>query len=295
MDNETPEVNERFRTDEEFQNLLPPLTAEDFDQLEKSILEDGCRDALIIWSEEKILVDGYNRFAICKKHNRPYEVESKSFSDRDEVMDWMIENQKSRRNMNKFLWAETVLKRRNRIASEAKKNQRAGGGAVRLKSNKPVDTLDTLAKLAGITRDALYKVSVILTTATANPNNVKLQWQIEQLRKGDPDVSISGVYKELRQPTSKRATKSAITAEDSVFDMMRDQWGDREVLEQEGIIPKANVEMSPGLEDQINAILAALEELEGQYPKMTDQVDIYNTVGEWVDDKKRELAKQSLK
>jgi hypothetical protein len=77
--------------------------------------------------------------------------------------------------------------------------------------------------------------------------------------------------------------------------MMREHWGDKEVLEQEGIIPKAKAEMSPGLEEQINVILVALEELEEQYPQMTDRVDIYNTVSDWVDDKKRELAKQSLK
>ena len=285
---------DKFVIDEEFKNLLPPLNPEDFKKLEASILDDGCRDALIVWSEERILVDGYNRFTICEKHNRPYEIETKTFSDRDEVMDWMIENQKSRRNMNKFLWAETVLKRKNRIASEAKKNQRAGGGAVRLKSNKPVDTLDTLAKLAGITRDALYKVSVILTTAATNPTNLKLQWQIDQLRKGDPDISISGVYKELRQPTNKKATKSVITIEDSTFDLIREQWGDKEVLEQEGIIPKARAEMSPGLEEQINHILATIEELEKQYPEPADRIDIYNTLDRWLTDKKRDLILSEL-
>ena len=119
---------DKLIVDTEFQTLLPPLTPEDFQKLEASILADGCRDALIVWAEERILVDGYNRFTICKKHNRPYETELKSFSDRDEVMDWMIENQKSRRNMNKFLWAETVLKRKNRVASEAKRiNEQAVG------------------------------------------------------------------------------------------------------------------------------------------------------------------------
>ena len=163
-----------------------------------------------------------------------------------------------------------------------------------MKSNKPVDTLDTLAKLAGITRDALYKVSVILTTAATNPTNLKLQWQIDQLRKGDPDISISGVYKELRQPTSKKATKSAIAIDDSTFDLIREQWGDKEVLEQEGIIPKARAAMSPGLEEQINHIFATLEELEQQYPGVPDRVDLYSTVGEWMDKKKREIILSEL-
>ena len=293
------ESNEKFTIDEEFKNLLPPLNTADFEKLEKSILEDGCRDALIVWKEKRILVDGYNRLATCKKHNRPYEIEEKSFSDRDEVMDWMIENQKSRRNMNKFLWAETVLKRKHTIASKAKANQSAGGGAVRLKSNKPVDTLTSLAQLAGITRDALYKVSVILTTATANPSNIKLQRQIEQLRKGDPDISISGVFKELRQPQSKKATNPTLAIEDNTlenntFDLMREQWGDQEVLEQEGIISKTTNELPQDLAERINRILTSLEELELMYPDMPDRADIYNTLEKWLAAKMKELILSEL-
>jgi hypothetical protein len=284
-----------FSIDDEFRSLLPPLTTEDFESLERSIVADGCRDPLITWQEERILIDGHHRRAICIKHGIPYKTESKSFSSRDEVVLWILENQKGRRNMSRFQWAEVILKRRNSIATIAKEHQRMGGGSIYQKSDKPVHTLKILAKLAGISHDTMYKVSYILTTAATNPNNVKLHWQIEQLRKGDPDISISGVYKELRRPKNERTTKPIIAADDSTFDLMRDQWGDKEVLEQEGIIPKAKVEMSQGLEEQLNLFLDALEELEGQYPQVTDRVDIYNTISNWVDDKKRELARQSLK
>jgi hypothetical protein len=180
------------------------------------------------------------------------------------------------------------------IASKAKANQSAGGGPVRLKSNKPVDTLTSLAQLAGITRDALYKVSVILTTAANNPNNVKHQRQIEQLRKGDPDISIGGVYKELRQSKSKRATKPTLAIEDDTFELMREQWGDQEVLEQEGIIPKTTNELPQDLAERINRILASLEELELMYPDLPDRADIYNTLEKWLAAKKKELILSEL-
>jgi len=295
MNNEAPTNNDGFIIDKEFQNLLPRLNSEDFEKLEKSILDDGCRDDLVVWHEKNVLVDGHHRHEICKKHDIDFGVDRKSFANRDAAIMWMLEHQKSRRNMNKFQWAEIVLKRKSSIEEEAKENQRAGGGAVYQKSEKPVHTMKILANLAGVSHDTLYKVSFILTNAATNPNNAILQRQVEQLRKGDSDVSISGVYKELRQPKHKKAKKLILPNDESVFDLMRDQWGDKEVLEQEGVIPKSTNEPPQDLAERINLILADLEKLELMYPDSPDRIDLYNTVGEWVDKKKIELVQQSLK
>ena len=142
-------------------------------------------------------------------------------------------------------------------------------------------------------------MSVILTTATANPSNIKLQRQIEQLRKGDPDISISGVFKELRQPQSKKATNPTLAIEDNTlenntFDLMREQWGDQEVLEQEGIISKTTNELPQDLAERINRILTSLEELELMYPDMPDRADIYNTLEKWLAAKMKELILSEL-
>ena len=74
-----------FSIDEEFKTLLPPLPSEDFEKLEKSILDDGCRDPLVVWKEEKLLIDGQNRHVICTKHNLPYRITEKSFASREHV------------------------------------------------------------------------------------------------------------------------------------------------------------------------------------------------------------------
>ena len=292
--NKTQTNGDGFTLDEEFKNLLPPLNAEDFDQLEQNIVKDGCRDDLIVWKEKKILIDGHHRHAICKKHRLPFGVEEISFANRDEAITWMLEHQKSRRNMNKFQWAEIVLKRKSSVEAEAKEMQRAGGGAGYQKSEKPVHTMKILAKLAGVSHDTLYRVSVILTTAANNPNNLQLQRQIEQLRKGDPDISINGLFKELRQPKNKRVTKSPLTIEDDTFDLMCEQWGNQEVLEREGIIPKTTNELPQDLAERINRILSDLEKLELMYPDMLERADIYNTLDKWLTEKKRELMLSEL-
>jgi len=83
--------------DEEFQKLLPPLTENVFADLEKSLLQFGVRDPLVLWDD--ILVDGYNRYAISQKHGLPFNTVSMEFSSRDNVIVWIIKNQMERRNL----------------------------------------------------------------------------------------------------------------------------------------------------------------------------------------------------
>jgi len=84
--------------DEEFKSLLPALDEETYTMLEENLLQHGCRDALILWNG--ILIDGYNRFAICTKHNISFNTVDKEFDSREEVLIWIISNQISRRNLS---------------------------------------------------------------------------------------------------------------------------------------------------------------------------------------------------
>ena len=274
MNNETPANTDRFTIDEEFKGLLPPLNSEDFEQLEKSIVEDGCRDALIVWKEEKILIDGHHRHAICKKHNRKYKIEEKSFANRDAAITWMLEHQKSRRNMNKFQWAEVILKLKPAFAAKAKANQRAGGGAVRTKSDKPVKTYKELAKLARMSPSTLQQVAYILKHAD--------QTTLNRLRKGDAHYSINGVSEELRELIDKKTTKKSIRT--NAKHRNSKSASPRP-------IPKAGTEPPNDITEHI---IATLEELEQQYPQLPDRIDFYNTVDKWLTDKKRELILSEL-
>ena len=89
--------------DPEFLALIPPLSATERQGLEASILAEGCRDPLIVWEEKNILVDGHNRYEICTAHSIAFQVATRSFPDRTSVMDWMIDNQLSRRNLPPML------------------------------------------------------------------------------------------------------------------------------------------------------------------------------------------------
>ena len=107
--------------DNEFQGLIPTLTDDEFKGLEDSILSEGCRDALVVWGDT--LVDGHNRYKICKKHNLPFKTIQKEFSSRDEVLLWILNNQLSRRNLNDFQRIELVRKFEEAVKVQAKERQ----------------------------------------------------------------------------------------------------------------------------------------------------------------------------
>ena len=86
--------------DAEFKSWITPLEANELSQLEANILADGCRDPLVIWAGT--IIDGHNRYLICTKHNLPFRIVEKDFSDRTAALNWIIDNQLGRRNLSPF-------------------------------------------------------------------------------------------------------------------------------------------------------------------------------------------------
>jgi hypothetical protein len=83
--------------DPEFQDLIPVLSQEEKDGLEKSIKEEGCRDALVLWNG--VLIDGHRRYEICQRNNIEFKIIPKTLPDRDAVKMWILCNQMARRNL----------------------------------------------------------------------------------------------------------------------------------------------------------------------------------------------------
>lgn len=81
----------------DLKSLIPALQKEEYELLEKSILEEGCRDSIIIWNNT--IIDGHNRYEICTKHEIPFNTTSMEFENLGQVIKWMINNQLARRNL----------------------------------------------------------------------------------------------------------------------------------------------------------------------------------------------------
>lgn len=90
-----------LRIDPEFEGKIPPLTTEEFQQLENNILADGVViNPIIVW--DGVIVDGHNRYRIVNKHPEiRFSTCEKTFSDRYEAIAWICKNQLGRRNLTK--------------------------------------------------------------------------------------------------------------------------------------------------------------------------------------------------
>lgn len=102
MENEKLKIEE-IKVIREFEILLPKNTEIVKEQLEKSILNFGVKDPLIITKidNQNILIDGHHRFEIIKKHNLDFNCVFLDFKTKEEVKEWMIKNQINKRNLSK--------------------------------------------------------------------------------------------------------------------------------------------------------------------------------------------------
>jgi N6-adenosine-specific RNA methylase IME4 len=176
----------------ELERLIPPLSDEEYKQLERNILEEGIRDPLITWNG--ILIDGHNRYRIAQEHDINYETLEKEFENINRVKEWMINNQFGRRNLSNYqrsvlaLQLEDVFREKAKESKSEKVSYFRQTGEVCQISDKP-DTKKEIAKIANVSHDTIAKVKKIEAVATAE---VK-----EKLNTGQ--MSINEAYKEIKK------------------------------------------------------------------------------------------------
>lgn len=149
-----------LKIDQEFENLIPRLTDEEYELLHASIDQDGCIDPIIVWGD--CIVDGHNRYHICRLLKISFTTSSIEFQSRDEAKTWILRHQLGKRNVTDAQRIEVALKLKPLIAERAKANQSAGGGAVPIKISNPIDTREEIAKMAGVSPAQVSKVEQIL-------------------------------------------------------------------------------------------------------------------------------------
>ena len=109
---------------EELKAYIDPLTPEEHEALERSILTEGCRDALVLWGD--VLVDGHNRYGICQKHGLPFQtVQNTRFKTIEDVHLWMIDQHLGRRSISDFLRGVLALRKKD-IVDERRARALAG-------------------------------------------------------------------------------------------------------------------------------------------------------------------------
>lgn len=193
--------------DDELHKGLPELTKDEFAQLEKNIVQDGGpTDPIIVWGA--IIVDGRNRWKICKNHGLEFKVECKNFADNDECRDWIINRSLGRRNLTPtqrtMLIGELYINRRK--AAQLPVANCEGGQNVPEANNHPIaatigaehginektvrraaEFVESLAKLSTPVREAIESQEVKATHAQVK--------QLAEMPALDQKAAVNAVKK----------------------------------------------------------------------------------------------------
>ena len=164
-------MNKPPRINPELKALIPPLTQDEYNQLEQNILAYGCRDPIVLWRD--IIIDGHNRYQICMKHNIAFETIKLRLPSKDAAKLWMLTNQLGRRNLSDAMRIELAT---NKVALEGRKEHLGRH----------------IAKEANLSERTVYRYMQIKT-------------------KGDPELLAKVISGEVKIGTAHRNCAEVIT------------------------------------------------------------------------------------
>jgi len=189
---------------EELKAYIDPLTADEHEALERSLLSEGCRDALVLWGD--VLVDGHNRYGICQKHGLPFStVQNPNFRSMDDVHLWMIDQHLGRRSVSDYQRGvlalrkrEIVAERRARAVAESKTTagqdtsddatQQATARALVLEP-RPLQSRDDIARAARLSSSQVGMIEKIQKQAAPEV--------VAAVRAGDLSLNAAAVVATL--------------------------------------------------------------------------------------------------
>ena len=184
---------------EEFKNLIPPLSENEYKQLEQNVIADGIRDPLVLWGN--VLIDGHNRYMLAQKHNLPFQTVIKDFADDDEAIIWIMQNQLGRRNLNDFQRVEIAYKCEDAVKAKAKErqaeyygNQYESGLMEKIPEVQNTTSRDELGSMAGVSGKT-YEHGVAVIEKAPEP-------VVNAARNNE--ISINAAYEVTKMPVEKQ-------------------------------------------------------------------------------------------
>ena len=196
---------------EELRSLIDPLADIEYAALERSLRLEGCRDALVLWND--ILIDGHNRYAICRKLDIPFKtIQNTAFNSIEDVQLWVIENNLARRSVSDFQRGVLALRKKEIVA--ARLAQRAGEpdktdqtGAAEQDAGPPWNTRDDVAKAARVSSNTISQIERIQRAATpqlveavrTGAISINAAANVASLPEDEQRAAVAGGRKQLQQ------------------------------------------------------------------------------------------------
>jgi transcriptional regulator with XRE-family HTH domain len=193
---------------EELRSFVDPLTEVEYAALERSLLAEGCRDALVLWND--ILIDGHNRYAICEKHDIPYRtVQNDSFASLEDVKLWMIDNHLARRSVSDFQRGLLAIRKKQIFAArKAQQAQTSAPAETEAEDESPPwNTREEIARAARVSPNTISQIERIERAAApqlveairAGTISINAAANVAQLPPEAQVAAVAGGRKELQQ------------------------------------------------------------------------------------------------
>ena len=193
--------------DKELEDFIKPLQQDEFESLSLAIQADGCLDNIKVWhrGDDSLdtIVDGHNRYKICQQFKTPFKITRLEFADKSEVMIWMYNNQKSRRNLELIERLDLHSKLQVHLERFAKERMLAGKKVENTKN----ETLVPKGVFKGKTASRIAKEAETSTRTVQRYQTIMKKGTEEQkadLRAGKKKIGT--VYKEIRAKEKPKQT-----------------------------------------------------------------------------------------
>lgn len=213
-----------LKIDQEFKELLPPLSLDEKAQLEKSLKTKGYVGAPI-YTWHGFIVDGHNRYELCNMHHIDYpseEIDLGEKAEKIDAMEWMINTQLGRRNLIPAQRLVVLDKFKKRIQEAAKEkynktvgrpsNENCSPFGEQLNSQPKIHTDKQLAKMAGVGTGTVARFNKVMKSEDENlkkdvvAGNVSINAGYEKIKeKEKPKKKIKEEQSELSKSIAKIA------------------------------------------------------------------------------------------
>ncbi|MDM4767104.1 plasmid replication/partition related protein [Pelomonas sp. SE-A7] len=220
--------------DPALQAYIEPLTADEEEALERSLLTEGCRDSLVLWGE--VLVDGHNRYRLCQRHGLPFNtVQNTRFKTLEDVHLWMIDQHLGRRSVSDFQRGVLALRKKEIIAARraallardvADEAPAAATEAVSaepaLPPAQPLNTREAVARAARISSAQVLQIEKIqkqaapelVTAVKTGQISLAAAAVVASLPAEEQQAAVAGGKDELKQAAKRvRESKKRMPAE----------------------------------------------------------------------------------
>lgn len=217
---------------DELKNWFPAQTADELENLETSLREEGCRDPIVVWNRgvDIVIIDGMTRYPICEKYGIEFSTIEKQFDNIEQVKAWMCRNQLGRRNLSESqkayfatrdLWDEESKKSHDAIvesggdrkSDEYKKSVTAPGPYPVTSKVSVGETRERIAKIADVGARTVQRAKNVIERGSQKLNDAVRDGIIEVKPANDlsnlpkevqniiVDMVVSGEAKNAREAT----------------------------------------------------------------------------------------------